>query len=360
VISLPKFLRRRQITWAALACAILLLIGIAIDPERELLDVRIMLFLWVEIGLCGLLILALERVTSAAWLRRFDGASRRLARLLPSGAVLLFAALVAGELLSPVESQQPGFGAWWLNPGFLLARSALYLICWVLLARAPVTGFRLSQGAVRRVGTGWAVLFLGLFSITFWLATVDWIMALSGGWQTTLFMVYNFSGLLLTAAAVLGYVATASPRLTGIDKDNGPAVFYDLSRFIFFTSCFWVYIWFCQYLLIWYAGIPPESAYYLRRVEGPWGGVFFLVPVLNWFVPCMVLLSRRAKMDQRSLWQVSILVLIGRWFDLYQLILADRASFSLPHFVFDLAPTLLVLALWLPATRGTLGGGASS
>ncbi len=343
----PRFLRRWHITWAGLICAVLVLTGAILDPIRELLAFRLVFFLWVEICLSGLLILAIERVTGAAWLGRFERIARILARSLPGAAVLLFTVLVAGELLSPATGEAEGFQSWWLNPTFLLGRSAIYLICWVLLARAPLTGFRLSKGSVRRVGAGWAILFLGVFALTFWLASVDWIMSLSNGWQTTLFLLYNFSGLLLSAAVLLGFVSTSAPSLAGIDRSDGPAVFYDISRFIFFTSCFWVYIWFCQYLLIWYAGIPAESAYYLRRVEGPWGGIFFLVPILNWFVPCLVLLSRRSKMDQRSLWQVSILVLVGRWFDMYQLMLADRAAFNLPDFIFDLAPTLLVLSIWL-------------
>ncbi len=351
MMRLPRLFASWHVTWTGVVCAVLIVVGAVFDPHRELLAFRLIFFLWVEIGLAGLVIVAFERVTAAQWLGRFEESARILFRPLPAASLLLFAVLVGSELLNPVDGGTSDFRSWWFEPAFYLARSGAYLICWVLLARAPRTGFRLSKGAVRRVGTGWAVLFLGVFAFTFWLASVDWIMALAGGWQTTLFAIYNFAGLLLMAAALLGFAATSAPGVAGIDRNSAPAVFGDLSRFIFFTSCFWVYIWFCQYLLIWYAGIPSESSYYLRRAEGPWGGVFFLVPVLNWFIPCLVLLSRRVKMDQRSLWQVSILVLIGRWFDMYQLMLADRAAFSLPHFVFDLAPTLLVLSIWVSAGR---------
>jgi hypothetical protein len=347
------FSRRRHITWAGVVCAILVVAGTTLDPARELLDFRLILFLWIEICLSGLLIPALGRITGAIWLSRFERMTRILSGSLPMAAILLFAALVTGELISPAAARTAGFQSWWLHPTFLLARSALYLICWVLLARAPLTGFRLSKGSVRRVGAGWAFLFLGGLAVSFWLASVDWIVALSDEWQTTLVTIYNFSGLFLTAAVLLGYVSTAWPRLAGINESNGPAAFYDISRFIFFTSCFWVCIWFCQYLLIGYVEIPSGSAYYVRRVLGPWGGIFFLVPVLNWFIPCLILLSRRARMDQRSLWQVSILVLAGRWFDMYQLMLADRAVFNLSYFIFDLAPTLLVFSIWL--ARGEVG-----
>ena len=348
MIGIPGFSRRWRLTWASLGCTALVLTGMVLDPYRELLDFRLILFLWVTAGLSGLLILTMDRLTTAPWLRPFETVARTLADSLPASSILLFAVLVGGQLTGPARVQPAGFWTWWHSPVFLLARSAVYLSCWVLLTRVPLAGFRLSKGTVHRIGRGWAGLILGLIAATFWLASADWVMALSSGWPTTLSMVYSFSSLLVTAAPLLGLaVVTSLPRIDILAGHRGTTFIHDIGRFLLLTSSFWMGAWSCRYLLVAYSALPAQPPDGQLPTEGPWSGIFFLVPLLNWFVPCAILLSRRVPIDSRSLWQISILVMIGRWFDLYQIMLAEHGAFTLTHFLFDLAPTMLLVLLWI-------------
>jgi hypothetical protein len=118
---------------------------------------------------------------------------------------------------------------------------------------------------------------------------------------------------------------------------------------------FWAYIWFCQYMLIWYANLPEEVSHYLTRTGGGWGPLFWLNPIVNFGIPFFVLLSARAKRREDVLYQMSLLVLVGRWLDVYLLVEPSTSpSVSAPFF--HVAATVLVVVGMLTwAARGASG-----
>ncbi|MCA9068118.1 MAG: quinol:cytochrome C oxidoreductase, partial [Planctomycetaceae bacterium] len=85
-------------------------------------------------------------------------------------------------------------------------------------------------------------------------------------------------------------------------------------------SCFWMYIWFSQYMLIWYSNIPEETSYFMNRTHGPWGPIVIVSIVLNWFVPFFLLLPKPAKRNRTVMARVATVLLIGRWVDLYVMV----------------------------------------
>jgi hypothetical protein len=99
---------------------------------------------------------------------------------------------------------------------------------------------------------------------------------------------------------------------------------------LFAFSVFWVYIWFSQYMLIWYTNIPEETTYFVRRLHGYWSPLFVANVVLNWFVPFVFLLRRAAKRNRRTLGIVAAVILVGRWLDLYLMIFPSVVG-ETPH-----------------------------
>jgi hypothetical protein len=162
--------------------------------------------------------------------------------------------------------------------------------------------------------------FLAVFAISFSFAGVDWFMSLEPHWYSTIFGVYHFAGLILGGLAMITILAIWLERrgpLRGIlTKEH----LHDLGKLLFAFSTFWMYIWFCQYMLIWYANIPEETSYFTSRVRGFWWPVFLLNFLLNWAVPFVVLLSVRAKRNSSTLLEVCWTILAGRWVDLYLMI----------------------------------------
>jgi len=159
-----------------------------------------------------------------------------------------------------------------------------------------------------------------VFSVTFTLASVDWIMSLEPMWSSTIFGVYNFAGLFESGLAAIILAALWLERqgpLRGVLTEEH---LHDLGKLLFAFSTFWAYIWFSQYMLIWYTNIPEETTYFLRRLHGVWLALFLANVVLNWVVPFAVLLRRDAKRMRRVLGLVAAVVLVGRLLDLYLMI----------------------------------------
>ena len=78
-----------------------------------------------------------------------------------------------------------------------------------------------------------------------------------------------------------------------------------------------MYIWFSQYMLIWYANFPEETVYFTQRMAGFWVPVFYLNFLLNWAIPFFVLLSVKAKRNPSLMLKICWVILVGRWVDLY-------------------------------------------
>jgi len=96
---------------------------------------------------------------------------------------------------------------------------------------------------------------------------------------------------------------------------------HDLGKMLFAFSTLWMYIWFSQYMLIWYAHLPEETVYFAQRLHGNWQPLFILNLCLNWVVPFVVLMNRPAKRSRSVLAKVALVVLLGRWLDLYLMIM---------------------------------------
>jgi hypothetical protein len=171
-----------------------------------------------------------------------------------------------------------------------------------------------------------SALFLVVFAVTCWLAGTDWIMSLEPHWSSTIFGVYNFAGIFLSALAAVCVVVIGlywqGPFRNVLTRDH----LQDLGTLLFAFSSFWMYIWFSQYLLIWYVNNPEETVYFWRRQQPGWQGLFLLNVVLNWGVPFVVLLFRPAKQTPGVLLAVAGSVLVGRWLDLHLMIVRPVAG----------------------------------
>ncbi len=156
--------------------------------------------------------------------------------------------------------------------------------------------------------------------MTFTLSSVDWVMSLEPLWYSTIFAFYNFAGVLLSGLAALILTVLWLERSGPLRGVLTGEHLHDLGKLLFAFSSFWMYIWFSQYMLIWYANVPEETAYFVRRVHGFWLPLLLASLALNWLVPFGMLLRRDAKRRRSILGAVAATVLVGRWVDLYLMI----------------------------------------
>ena len=180
----------------------------------------------------------------------------------------------------------------WLEPKFFAARAVAFVMLWSVFSRILVNHSRrqdLDRSEAATSASGLiSILFLAMFAVSISLAGVDWIMALEPMWFSTMWGVYQFSGLILGTLAAMIVACILLRRhgpLAGVFHEDH---LHDLSKLLLGFSCFWMYIWFSQYMLIWYSNIPEETSYFIRRTHGPWGPIVLASIVLNWVIPFFV------------------------------------------------------------------------
>ncbi len=347
---------QRGLTVAIASGALLTILGFVFARERACAGMLLASHYAIGIGLGGLMFLVLGYVTQAGWHTAFRRVPEAMAGTLPVGAALTGVALlgftwlyewshadaVAGDALLQEKS-------FWLNTGFFLARAAIVLALWLVFARLMrrTSVEQDSTGDVRAVGrlSALSAVFLVIFAITFSVASFDWLMSLEPHWYSTVYAVYNFAGLFVSALAamlILLIVLRRMGPLKGILRDDH---LHDVARLTFGFATFWGYIWFCQYMLIWYGNIPEETAYYVTRSNGAWKVLMLVNPIVNWLIPFLVLLPRPAKRSESILIKVATLLLLGRWLDLYLMINPSIAPGGPALGIWDLAPLLVALPL---------------
>ena len=327
VISQPL---TRRLTATAIAAAAILAATAMIAPDRAWANLLLGSFFLVTLGLGGALFLALTNVCGAVWSVAFRRVPEALTGLLPLGGALLLVAILMQLRRYGWHHHGDGgpgtfwFKELWLEPKFFAARAVAFILLWNAFAWILVRHSRrpdVVEGDVATSAAGLtSVLFLAMSAISISLAGVDWIMSLEPMWFSTMWGVYQFSGLIFgTLAAII--VACVLMRqhgpLVGVFHEDH---LHDLSKLLLGFSCFWMYIWFSQYMLIWYANIPEETSYFIRRTHGAWGPVVVACILLNWVIPFFVLLPRPCKRSESVMLRIAVIVLLGRCVDLYIMI----------------------------------------
>jgi hypothetical protein len=334
-------LARWQRAGLGLAAAGLLAVaaGLVFWPARTWPSLLVGNVYVLSLALAGALFIGIHYLSGAGWWVVVRRVAEAMMAGLPVIALLVLALFFGRHALYPWShppalehahsALSPG-KAFYLSTPFVFARMAVVLAAWVLLARAlrraslrqdQEPGLPQHQRLVR-----WSAVFVVVFAISFSMASVDWLMSLDPHWYSTIYAVYLFAGLLVSGLAALTLLVLLLRRtgpLAGVVTEEH---LHDLGKLLFAFSTFWAYIWLSQYLLIWYGNLPEEVTHYLRRTRGSWAPLFFLNLVLNWAVPFLVLMPRAAKRHGGVLAAVCLVLLLGRWLDLYLLVMPERAS----------------------------------
>ncbi len=335
----------RKLVAATVSGAVLLALSNLFAPNRVWANLLVGAYYLVTLGLGGALFIALTNVSGGGWQAAFRRVPEAMTGVLPVAGLILLGtiAMRLGEYGWHHHGEGDvgtfWFKEFWLSPQFLAIRAVAYLLLWVAFARALVRRSHqqdaLSSASNARIPAGTSSVFLAVFAITISLAGVDWMMALEPMWFSTMWGVYQFSGLIQATVAAMIVACILLRRqgvLEGVFTDEH---LHDLGKLLLGFSCFWMYIWFSQYMLIWYANMPEETSYFISRMHTAWAPVVVGSIVLNWIVPFFVLLPRPCKRSESIMLKVAVVVLVGRWVDLsvmvFPPVVGDLPVFGIPE-----------------------------
>lgn len=322
---------------------------------------------WLSIALGCLFFVIIQHVVRAGW-------SVSVRRLFENGmaplwvfALLFIPVAILGHDLFPwthadhiddvLKRKLP-----YLNDTFFYVRAAIYFVVWIALSSILYSrSVAMDSGAdmkasvefLRKAGTIGIVLY-GL-SQTF--AAFDWLMSLQPHWYSTMFGVYFFAGSMLGAYSFITLVAMGLQRQGLMKTAVTTEHFHDLGKFLFGHTVFWAYIAFSQFMLIWYANIPEEVEFFYHRTQHGWGTLSYLLPLSNFVVPFLFLLSRHMKRRRSTLALGAVYLFLVHVVDIYWLVMptAGHSHFPNGNMWIDVAAFVGVGGIFLAAFGFYLG-----
>jgi len=311
-----------------------------------------LLFLGIALG--GAFFLAAHRIAWSGWHTALQRIPESLTAFLPV-AFLLMAMLFFGmedlyhwsrkEVHDPVLESKSA----WLNIPFFFIRMVIYFAGWILLTRAMRKNTHALMDSAdlkfhkrRRI---FAAIFLVFFAITVSTSSWDWIMSIDAHWYSTIFGWYVFIGMFVSSLAFIILMIWFLKRV-GYLKFIRVDHMHDLGKLLFAFSIFWTYLWFSQYLLIWYGHIPEETTYFITR-QGNFKFLFYLNLALNFLVPFFGLMKLNLKRKLNWLAGVAGVVLVGHWIDYFVMIMPGAAGESAGIGVLEIALTIFYAGVFL-------------
>jgi hypothetical protein len=306
--------------------------------ERTFANLLLMGYYFTCVCAAGTFFIALQFVAQAGWSAGLLRIPQAFAKVLPIASIVLITIILAGLLSHNLYQQwNPGHHegggaehalsaskASFLNVPFFIIRQVfflgIYCIFALLLTKYSNNEDQLGGLTNHNKSIKMATIFLVLFGFTSPIWAFDTIMSIEAHWFSTMFGWYNFAAMWVSGICAITLTIILLKKAGYLNWINHNHL-HDLGKFIFAFSIFWTYVWFAQFILIWYANIPEETVYFYKRWEPEYKFWFWLNIVINFLSPVLILMTRDAKRQTNTLMFVCILLLCGHWLDYYMMIM---------------------------------------
>jgi hypothetical protein len=338
-------------------CAALGVVGCAIlgagNPKQFFFSWLVSFLFFLSLTLGALFFVLIQYASQGGWGIVVRRLGETVFATIPAMAVLFVPLLFGLQHLYPWSvpgaAEHDALLQWkaaFLNVPFFLIRAVIYFGVWSGLA---MLYYRLSRGqdatgdpavsARLRLFAGPSLIVLALTSS---FASIDWIVSLTPHWYSTMFGVYFFAGAFVGFIALLS-VATVAMRGAGLlDTVVSAEHMHDIGKFLFAFTCFWAYIGFSQFFLIWYANLPEETVWFKARLEGSWKMVSMLLMAGHFVVPFFYLMGRDVKRRGATLALGGVWLLAMHFVDLYWQVMPTLHPDGVHPTVLDVAAFLAV------------------
>lgn len=312
---------------------------------------RLFANLWINnvffagLSLVGVLFFAIQYAAQAGWSAGIKRIPLSFGAWIPiAGVLMLVVYFIAGHDLfhwthhdlydvesedyDPIIAGKGGYFFWPLHAGsfpfFFLLRMVVFFAVWYLLFN-KLKKVAYEEDFVEGTEKWYklrklSAIFILFFAVSSSMAAWDWVMSIDTHWFSTMFGWYNFASWWVSGLALTAFIVVNLKDKGYLKVVNANHV-HDLGKFIFAFSIFWTYIWFSQFLLIYYANIPEETIYFVERWKNDhYAPLFFFNLIVNFALPFLVLMTRDAKRHARFIKVIAPVVIVGHWLDFYMMI----------------------------------------
>ena len=360
--------KAKNVTFGLIAVGLLLtVVGIATGMGDHHFKTRLLTnglingFFYFALGLGALFFLALQYATETGWYASVKRVIEAVAGFIPYGMglfgiVLLTITFMDGahiytwmdpETVAHDEMIQ-GKSAY-LNKTFFWIRTVVYFLTYFYF----LNGFKKRSLEEDRIGGTelhfknyrQGALFLVFFAVFSSTSSWDWLMSIDVHWFSTLYGWYTFAGMWCSTMVVLVITTLYLKKLGYLKKVNDSHI-HDLGKWTFATSFLWSYLWFSQFMLIWYANIGEEVTYYQMRIDN-YKIMYFAMFVINFAFPMLLLMSRDAKRHAGILTLVGLIILAGHWVDVYIMVSAGSLGANAHIGFLEIGMAVMVLGIFM-------------
>lgn len=288
---------------------------------------------FLMVSLCALFFIAAHTVGWGGWYILLRRISEAMAEYIKVGSVLTVLTLALGLKLI-YHWAQPGAAEHdpldliagktpYLNESFFWIRVIVYVVLWSafawLLRRNSLTNDLNPSLALYEKSKVYAAGFLFVFAISSSTASWDFTMSVQPHWYSTLWGWYNFISAFVTSCAVLSLLIMYLKEQGYLEKVTDEHL-HDVGKFMFAFSIAWAYLFFSQFMLIWYANIPEETGYYKLRGDH-YPLLMYITFALNFITPFFILITRKAKRTYGVMKVLACAIIVGHWLDFYQMMM---------------------------------------
>ncbi|MCI9846788.1 quinol:cytochrome C oxidoreductase [Flavobacterium pectinovorum] len=327
------------------------------------LYVACIFFLLLSMGV--LAFYAIQQVAQAGWSPVLFRVMQGITAYLPAGSIIFFIILVLCGLhfnhifvwlgkgvTDPTHANYDAIIAGksgYLNFPFWIVRAFVFLLGWNLY-RIYSRKNCLAQDEANddlyykknfKLSAGFLVFFIVSESIMSW----DWIMSFDPHWFSTLFGWYVFASFFVSGITTIALV-TVYLKSKGYLEFVNTSHIHDLAKFMFGISIFWTYLWFSQFMLIWYANIPEEVTYFITRIQ-LYNLPFFGAVVMNFLFPVLILINTDFKRLNWIIVMAGIVILLGHYVDFFNMIMPGTVGDRWFIGVSEIASILFFLGLFI-------------
>lgn len=334
---------------------------------------------WTGIAQGAIVLSVVLRMTDAKWGRPIMRIAESTVLFLPL-SILLYLVLIFGgnELYIWFKEPIPHKAAW-LNPAFMLVRVAFYLLLlsslsiWYVRNSVRLDIYRIYekttipqqfQKLVGKLGTKnldneyknlkiLSTVIAISYSILYSLFAIDVIKSLDPHWVSTLFGAYYFIGCFYMGIALTIILVTLFMKKRQEGKIIQSKHLHDLGKLLFGFAIVNGDFFYSQFLVIWYGNLPEETHYIIERTQHqPWVTFAYIVLLLSFVLPFVVLLRKKIKMNPNAMKIIAFMVLLGYWFERMLLIAPAVAKTEIfPINLIQVALTIGFMGLFIGAVQ---------